>query len=281
MYQPLHLINLINIIIMKKLNLQLWVFAILFFAVGCVKDDDAEYDAAMKAQQEEIQPQLVTTNEPTSTETQVVSPSVTTPATPETREVTPKEMTVKQPATEKNVASTQEVNTPITEKPLYNTSAKKPATTASAPLNAPEVKPKATPQEITMRGGPSATQTLERGVNAAEANQRTGTNAAFSIDKMTFDFGNKTEGEKVVHVYTLTNTGNTDLYIQDVVPSCNCTVPDFDFDAIKPGKSTELKVVFDTNGKVGTQRKTIRVITNAGERTLTMVGTVFPKSKNY
>ncbi len=108
-----------------------------------------------------------------------------------------------------------------------------------------------------------------------------GKTAVFSIDKSNHEFGFIDEGTKITHVYTIKNTGGTDLYINDVKPSCNCTVPDFSIESVPPGGSTTVKLVFDSNGKVGTQRKTATVMTNIGEYELTMTGTVRPKSKNY
>jgi hypothetical protein len=108
-----------------------------------------------------------------------------------------------------------------------------------------------------------------------------GKTAVFSVDKSNYEFGFIDEGAKITHVYTIKNTGGTDLYINDVKPSCNCTVPDFSIESVPPGGSTTVKLVFDSNGKVGTQRKTATVMTNIGEYELTMTGTVRPKSKNY
>ena len=108
-----------------------------------------------------------------------------------------------------------------------------------------------------------------------------GKTAVFSVDKSNYEFGFIDEGAKITHVYNIKNTGGTDLYINDVKPSCNCTVPDFSIESVPPGGSTTVKLVFDSNGKVGTQRKTATVMTNIGEYELTMTGTVRPKSKNY
>jgi len=76
------------------------------------------------------------------------------------------------------------------------------------------------------------------------------------------DFGRVKEGEKVVHVYEVLNTGKADLLIQDVNPSCGCTTPKYDKKPIRPGKKGSIEVVFDTNNRTGMQRKTIIVATN-------------------
>lgn len=76
------------------------------------------------------------------------------------------------------------------------------------------------------------------------------------------DFGLVKEGEKVVHVYEVLNTGDAGLLLQSVTPSCGCTMPKYDKKPIRPGKKGSIEVVFDTTGRPGMQRKTIIVVTN-------------------
>src|SRR5947209_8292829 len=47
------------------------------------------------------------------------------------------------------------------------------------------------------------------------------------FDTMDHDFGTVTEGQKVIHVYKVKNTGQAPLIIQNAAPSCGCTVPDW------------------------------------------------------
>jgi len=76
------------------------------------------------------------------------------------------------------------------------------------------------------------------------------------------DFGMVQEGGKVVHVFEVLNTGNADLLLQSVKPSCGCTTPKYDKKPIRPGKTGSIEVVFDTKGRPGKQRKTVMVVTN-------------------
>ena len=76
------------------------------------------------------------------------------------------------------------------------------------------------------------------------------------------DFGIVKEGEKVVHVFEVLNTGNAVLLLQSVQPSCGCTTPKYDTKPIRPGKKGSIEVVFDTKGRPGKQRKTVMVVTN-------------------
>lgn len=96
------------------------------------------------------------------------------------------------------------------------------------------------------------------------------------------DFGQVIEGEKVVHVYELTNTGKYDLVLFSVRPSCGCTTPKYDKKPIRPGKKGHIEVSFDSKGRTGKQRKTITVVTNTEppNTVLLLSGEVLPAEKN-
>ena len=76
------------------------------------------------------------------------------------------------------------------------------------------------------------------------------------------DFGQVHEGEKLVHVFELENTGKADLLLQSVRPSCGCTTPQYDKRPIRPGKKGSIEVVFNTKGRPGKQHKSVTVFTN-------------------
>jgi hypothetical protein len=77
-----------------------------------------------------------------------------------------------------------------------------------------------------------------------------------------FDFGKVTEGEIVEHTYLFTNTGEHDVLLREVKPSCGCTTPNFTKTAIKPGEQGKITVKFDSKGRVGNQNKQISVVAN-------------------
>ncbi len=85
---------------------------------------------------------------------------------------------------------------------------------------------------------------------------------AISFDVNTFEFGNVKQGDKVEHVFTISNNGKSDLYIRKVKASCGCTAVSPADKMIPAGKSTTMKVVFNSRGKVGKQNKTITIISN-------------------
>ncbi len=89
------------------------------------------------------------------------------------------------------------------------------------------------------------------------------TNAAVaSFDNVMYNFGDAKAGDKVIHKYILTNTGKSNLLIRKVKASCGCTAVTPEKTVVEPGQSTALEAQFDTNGKSGTQTKSITVITN-------------------
>ncbi len=87
------------------------------------------------------------------------------------------------------------------------------------------------------------------------------------FDTMEHDFGTVTEGQKVIHVYKVKNTGQAPLIIQNAAPSCGCTVPDWTKTPIPVGESGFVKAEFDTKGKPGMNNKTITVTANTWPKT--------------
>jgi hypothetical protein len=78
-----------------------------------------------------------------------------------------------------------------------------------------------------------------------------------------YDFGKVTDGEKVIYNYRFKNTGSKPLIISSASASCGCTVPEKPEEPVKPGETGFLKVVFNSEGRVGPTHKTITVISNA------------------
>lgn len=97
-----------------------------------------------------------------------------------------------------------------------------------------------------------------------------------------FEFGEITEGQKVEYVFKIMNKGKRDLLIRSAKASCGCTAANPGSNLIKPGESTDLKVSFDSQGKVGMQNKTVTVISNDPNQatvTLQVTGTVKKKGE--
>jgi len=83
------------------------------------------------------------------------------------------------------------------------------------------------------------------------------------FDNIEYDFGEIAQGEKVVHAFKFKNEGENTLIISDVSAKCGCTVTEWPKIPIEPGASSEIEVVFSSEGKTGHQVKVITVITNS------------------
>ncbi|MGG5210736.1 DUF1573 domain-containing protein [Chryseobacterium sp. MIQD13] len=83
-----------------------------------------------------------------------------------------------------------------------------------------------------------------------------------ALSESNFDFGNIKKGEKVQHIYEITNTGKNPLVISEVKPGCGCTAPDFTKDPILPGKKGNITLHFDSSNFDGNVQKYADVFAN-------------------
>ena len=111
-------------------------------------------------------------------------------------------------------------------------------------------------------------KTIETPVNAEP--KVSGKQPKIQFDQKTFDYGMIEQGDKVQHQFTFTNTGDADLIIKDAQASCGCTTPSYPFVPIKPGERGTIGVTFSSVGKMGTQRPSITVTSNAYPKVTTL-----------
>ncbi|MBR4215893.1 MAG: DUF1573 domain-containing protein [Bacteroidales bacterium] len=102
---------------------------------------------------------------------------------------------------------------------------------------------------------------------------------SFKFDTTVYNFGTILEGEQVSTEFKYTNQGKADIVISKIETSCGCTVPEYDKDPVKPGERGSVRVRFDSNGKAGTQYKTIRIFSNSEEDIFELVITGEVKSE--
>ncbi|MCX8111930.1 MAG: DUF1573 domain-containing protein [Bacteroidia bacterium] len=76
-------------------------------------------------------------------------------------------------------------------------------------------------------------------------------------------FGRVSQGTLVKARFTLLNEGKAPLQIQDIKPSCSCSILSWERRNLAPGDSIQVEVSFNTAGKVGRQRKSFSVLSNA------------------
>jgi hypothetical protein len=76
------------------------------------------------------------------------------------------------------------------------------------------------------------------------------------------DFGRVTEGDKLTHVFTLSNGGDAPLVVDKVTTSCGCTAAVIKEKTVPPGGQTEIRVELNTTNRPGRQHKSADVMTN-------------------
>ncbi len=102
------------------------------------------------------------------------------------------------------------------------------------------------------------------------------TAAKIEFEEEVFDFGDIEEGESVEHLFKFKNTGENPLVISNAKGSCGCTVPEWPRSPIAPGGKGEIKVIFNSKGKTGSQNKTVTIMANTlpNETLIRIVGKV-------
>ena len=78
----------------------------------------------------------------------------------------------------------------------------------------------------------------------------------------TQQLGSIKEGETITVNFRFKNTGQKMLVIGEVAASCGCTVPEKPEKPIAPGEEGVILARFDSNGRIGTNRKVISVFAN-------------------
>lgn len=86
-------------------------------------------------------------------------------------------------------------------------------------------------------------------------------NATLFLKESSFEFGKIKVGDIMTHTFEIKNTGTDTLVIHQVKSSCGCTEAILSKDKIAPGKTAQLKVVFNTAGVTkGINNKRITLI---------------------
>jgi hypothetical protein len=119
--------------------------------------------------------------------------------------------------------------------------------------------------------------------NTATAENPTGENqnvTEITFEKNIYDFGTIKEGDLVNYKFKFTNTGKNPLLITSSSASCGCTVPNWPKEPIAPGKSGEIDVTFNSEGKPNHAEKNVTVVANTTPTStmLLIKGEVTPKA---
>lgn len=88
--------------------------------------------------------------------------------------------------------------------------------------------------------------------------------AVITFKQTEHNFGKFVEDKQQSYVFKFKNTGDKPLVIEQATASCGCTIPTYTQAPIAPGKSGEIKVVYNGKGKFpGEFKKMITVRSNA------------------
>jgi hypothetical protein len=125
----------------------------------------------------------------------------------------------------------------------------------------------------------SSKGSLQGSENGQQNDSTQFTNIQWQEQKL--DFGKIAEGQKLEVVYHFTNTGTRPLIISKVEPGCGCTVAETPKEPIAPGNEGLIKAAFDSNGRIGSQHKSIMVYANTrGSQAHELVFTVDVSKKS-
>ncbi|MBY0426248.1 MAG: DUF1573 domain-containing protein [Cytophagales bacterium] len=86
--------------------------------------------------------------------------------------------------------------------------------------------------------------------------------AAIKFNEDEFSFGDVEQGQVLTHTFAFTNTGKSNLLIQNAVASCGCTVPQWPKEAIAPGEKGNITVEFNSKNITGQVKKTVTITAN-------------------
>ncbi len=101
------------------------------------------------------------------------------------------------------------------------------------------------------------------------------TEEVLAVKKIEHDFDKIPQGKPVYYSFEITNTGKTELKLDNVQASCGCTTPEWSRDAIAPGATAKIKVGYNAAAE-GPFNKTITVTYNSNQtKVLQIKGTVW------
>ncbi len=98
--------------------------------------------------------------------------------------------------------------------------------------------------------------------NATPNGDANGVMPEIKFDEEDHDMGTIEQGEKINFSFKFTNTGKSDLIINNCTASCGCTIPNWPRQPIRPGESAYIDVQFDSEGKSNEVTKEVTISTN-------------------
>ena len=98
------------------------------------------------------------------------------------------------------------------------------------------------------------------------------------IQPLEHDFGSLPQNEKVVHEFSILNTGTEELEIRRISTSCGCTAALTSDRSVPPGGTTTLKVTLETRKYRGAIERSVSIASNDSRRVHTVKVRAFVES---
>ena len=104
---------------------------------------------------------------------------------------------------------------------------------------------------------------------------------SITFKETTHEFDEITTGDIINVRFDFRNDGNAPLVVKSATATCGCTVPSYPFIPIEPGENGFIGVTYNSVGKLGEQKASITIITNANpsKYVLHLLGNVLEKKK--
>jgi hypothetical protein len=80
-----------------------------------------------------------------------------------------------------------------------------------------------------------------------------------TFEQTTHDFGGIPEGPVATYEFMFTNTGKDPILVQTAQASCGCTTPEWPRTPVAPGKTANIKVGYNSEGRPGAFTKDVTV----------------------
>lgn len=80
--------------------------------------------------------------------------------------------------------------------------------------------------------------------------------------KDTIDFGRLSQGEMVEFRLGIRNADSQAMVILDILNACGCTSLDYEKRPVLAGDTALVRLLYDSKGQIGVQRKMIQIITS-------------------
>jgi uncharacterized cupredoxin-like copper-binding protein len=97
------------------------------------------------------------------------------------------------------------------------------------------------------------------------------------VQSPSHNFGTLIQGKKLDHTFIIKNNGDSQLKIVHIRPACGCTAVNSSSPVVAPGKTSEIKVTFNSANFFGNVSKTVAVESNVPTNpvyTLTLTGII-------